>query len=86
MRYTDRNSETLTVTEAQKIFKMNKKALRQMMKSGKLASQKIGPQMQINKENLKTYVRCNNDLLRDDYQMIPENVTSAEMKMIADWT
>ena len=76
------NKQTVTVTEAQKILHLNKKAVNNMIISGKLASYKIGNKIQINKNSIRALVQCSND----NCQIIAENVTPSEKTMIADWT
>ena len=86
MRKGNPNDEMVTVSEAQRIFNMNKKDLYKMIKSGRLETQKIGSNVQINKKSLRALLKCSNKSFDNDSHIIVENVTPSEMKMIEDWT
>ena len=81
------NNEMITIKNAQQMLQVNKKALKNLIRSGLLLSEKNGQNIEINLNSIKKYLQTDySQNNHNEESKIKKDVSSSELEMIAEWT
>jgi len=83
-----KSDEMIGLRDAQRILRIGRNAMHDLVKSGKIPAKKIGKEWKIQGKNLMTWLEANNKLNKSmvDFQMSCHSHNLPEQRLVGDWT
>ena len=83
-----KSDEMIGLRDAQRILRIGRNAMHDLVKSGKIPAKKIGKEWKIQGKNLMTWLEANNKLNKSmvDFQRSCHSHNLPEQRLVGDWT